>query len=245
MFEINSNLKVTTERLYRTTIYHIKDFYKNPDEVYDYLYNQDRPLSDYDKEYDSFMDMGNILNDRKESIVEDIRLEVPTSDIFNVNMYLSGLCGESSAMSVALGNRTTFVDDLSHDYKNKFYWPHRDIGYNGILYLNKGITECGTNLYHPSILKTQKWKDDQSSPIIKVLNPWQPKGNYRVIKTFKSEYNTLVLFDGYKFPHGPNYDSDYYFKHSQSRCCQTFFFDRNRPVKKVAQSPWWKVWDRV
>ena len=63
MFEINSNLKVTTERLYRTTIYHIKDFYKNHDEVYDYLYNQDRPLSDYDKEYDSFMDMGNILND--------------------------------------------------------------------------------------------------------------------------------------------------------------------------------------
>ena len=37
MFEINSNLKVTTERLYRTTIYHIKDFYKNPDEIVQYI----------------------------------------------------------------------------------------------------------------------------------------------------------------------------------------------------------------
>ena len=158
MFNLNPDLKIDTERLYGTTIYHIRDFYKNPDEVYDYLYNKERPLSEYDQEVQPFIDFGNMLNDRKSSVVEDIRLEVPNEDILQVHTFLSGLCGQSSALEVALGNKTTFVYDSSHDYMNKFWWPHRDIGYNGIIYLNKGTTECGTNLYHPSVMRTQKWK---------------------------------------------------------------------------------------
>ena len=245
MFNLNPSLRVDIENFYGTEIYYIRDFYKYPDEVYDYLYNKERSLSEYDTEHQPLLDFGNMLNGRKESIVEDIRFEVDDDDIFNVNMFLSGLCNQASVLDIALGNRTTFVDHSSNAYRNNFYWPHSDVGYNGIVYLNKGTTECGTNLYHPSVMKTKKWKDDQSSPIAQVINPWRPKADYRVLKTFKSEYNTLVLFDGYKFPHGANYNSDYYLKNSEARCCQVFFFDRDRPVKKVAQSPWWKVWDRV
>ena len=47
-------------------------------------------------------------------------------------------------------------------------------------------------------MKTKKWKDDESSPIAQAINPWRPKADYRVLKTFKSEYNTYNISYGIK-----------------------------------------------
>ena len=245
MFKLNPNLKIDTERLYGTTIFYIRDFYENPDEVYEYLFNKERPLTKKDIEHQQLIDFGNRLNNISESPVIDRRVEVFNPHIFKVTKFLSGLCGQACAENSALGNMASFADSYSNDFRNCVFWPHRDIGYNGVLYLNKGTVDCGTNLYHPSVLKTDKWKENQESIVAKVLEPWQPKDDYSILKTIPSEYNMIALFDGYKFPHGANFSSDYYFIHSESRCNQVFFFDRDRPVKKVAQSPWWKVWDRV
>ena len=76
MFNLNPSLRVDIENFYGTEIYHIRDFYKYPDEVYDYLYNRERSLSEFDRGHQPLLDFGNMFNNRKESVVEDIRFEV-------------------------------------------------------------------------------------------------------------------------------------------------------------------------
>ena len=44
MFELNPDLKIKEEILLRSKIFIIDNFYKNPDEVYDFLFNREVPL---------------------------------------------------------------------------------------------------------------------------------------------------------------------------------------------------------
>ena len=44
MFELNPNLKVKKEYVQDYPIYFVDNFYKNPDEVSDHLFNRDVPL---------------------------------------------------------------------------------------------------------------------------------------------------------------------------------------------------------
>ena len=44
MFELNPDLEVKEEILLESKIFIIDNFYKNPDEVYDFLFNRDVPL---------------------------------------------------------------------------------------------------------------------------------------------------------------------------------------------------------
>ena len=44
MFEINPEIKVKKEYLLDTTIFIVDDFYKNPDEVFNLLFNREVPL---------------------------------------------------------------------------------------------------------------------------------------------------------------------------------------------------------
>jgi len=107
-----------------------------------------------------------------------------------------------------------------NDYNNCFWWPHIDGGYNGIVYLNKDEEDSGTNLYDPKVLNSFEWSYSMSMPEQYLC--WRPKENYSVVKSFKSRYNSLCLFDGSKFPHGMNITNDIFF--SQYRCNQVFFF---------------------
>ena len=44
MFELNPNLEIKKEILLESKIFIVDNFYKNPDEVYDFLFNRDVPL---------------------------------------------------------------------------------------------------------------------------------------------------------------------------------------------------------
>ena len=44
MFELNPNLEIKKEVLLESKIFIVDNFYKNPDEVYDFLFNRDVPL---------------------------------------------------------------------------------------------------------------------------------------------------------------------------------------------------------
>ena len=232
MFELNPDLKVITEKLYGSTIYYVKDFYNNPDEVCDYLFSKEPPLW---KVEETPSVNGKYFQDR--------RVELYNQHIFKVTRLLSSWCGQMSAVNEVLGNMTKFIDDPFNKYDKCVWWPHLDVGYNGLVYFNKDDENCGTNLYHPSVMRTKEWDDHFSVP--EHYLPWRPKQKYRIIKTIKSEYNMLALFDGYKFPHGANFSTDTYFRNFKYRCNQVFFFDRDRPVKKVTHHPWWKVWGGV
>lgn len=103
-----------------------------------------------------------------------------------------------------------WLDCEDNDYKNYYWFPHIDNGYNCILYLNdNGDTENGTNLYHPKHTQEQWFKDIMDNP--RGSDPWISKEKFELVHHLEPKYNRLVLFDGNKFPHGSAVNNKQYF----------------------------------
>ena len=211
MFQLSDNLKVNTEIFQGSKIFTIDNFYKNPDEISDYLFKEPAPLH---KEYDN-PTYNNVLFEDRRLRAYDVRLQ----PVIN---FLSKLSSQKPLIYDITTNQTRFYDDEFNDYKNCIWWPHVDEGYNGIVYFNKNDTECGTNLYS-EITDIDEMNDYDNIP--EHFAPWRKKEKYEKIKTLIPKYNRLVLFDGYKFPHGMNIINDRYFS-DEYRNNQVFFFQR-------------------
>ena len=223
MFEVNENLEVKQDYLLGSKIFTIDNFYKDPEEVSDYLFNREIPLWKI-KESPSFN--GLFFNERR-LIEEDTRLE-------NIYKFLSSLCGMGYKFVDIVTNMSRFCKDDFNDYENCFWWPHTDRGWNGIVYFNKDEENSGTNLYDPKVLQEEEWQISLSAP--EHYSAWRPKEKYSILKTFKSKYNSLCLFDGSKFPHNMNITNDRFFRDiplfsypqvywDNYRCNQVFFLD--------------------
>ena len=223
MFEVNENLEVKVDYLLGSKIFTIDNFYKDPEEVSDYLFNREVPLWKI-KESPSFN--GLFFNERR-LIEEDTRLE-------NIYNFLSSLCGMGYKFVDIVTNMSRFCKDDFNDYENCFWWPHTDRGWNGIVYFNEDEENSGTNLYDPKVLQEEEWQISLSAP--EHYSAWRPKEKYSILKTFKSKYNSLCLFDGSKFPHNMNITNDRFFRDislfsypqvnwDNYRCNQVFFLD--------------------
>ena len=203
MFELNSDLDIKEEILLGSKIFIIDNFYKNPDEVYDFLFNREVPLWKMD-EKPSFNTIHFI----------DKRIDEYDERLAPVIGFLSYLCNQDAESHDIVTNMQRFFKHDFNDYKNCHWWPHQDSGYNGIVYFNKDDNTSGTNLY--SVKKRYDMTDEH-------YRPWIPKEEFKILKTLEPEYNRLVFFDGLKFLHGANFPDDRYFG-DEYRTNQVFFF---------------------
>ena len=203
MFELNSDLDIKEEILLGSKIFTIDNFYKNPDEVYDFLFNREVPLWKIE-EKPSFNTIHFI----------DKRLIEYDERLLPVIGFLSYLCNQDAESHNIVTNMQRFFKHDFNDYKNCHWWPHQDSGYNGIVYFNKDDNTSGTNLY--SVKK-------QYNMTLEHVEPWRPKENFKILKTLEPEYNRLVFFDGLKFLHGANFPDNRYFD-EEYRTNQVFFF---------------------
>ena len=203
MFELNPDLKIKEEILLGSKIFIIDNFYKNPDEIYDFLFNRDVPLWKIE-EKPSFNTIHFI----------DKRLIEYDERLLPVIGFLSYLCNQDAESHDIVTNMQRFFKHDFNDYKNCHWWPHQDSGYNGIVYFNKDDNTSGTNLY--SVKK-------QYNMTLEHVEPWRPKENFKILKTLEPEYNRLVFFDGLKFLHGANFPDNRYFD-EEYRTNQVFFF---------------------
>ena len=203
MFELNSDLDIKEEILLGSKIFTIDNFYKNPDEVYDFLFNREVPLWKIE-EKPSF----NTLHFIDKRLIEYDERLLP------VIGFLSYLCNQDAESHDIVTNMQRFFKHDFNDYKNCYWWPHQDSGYNGIVYFNKDDNTSGTNLY--SVKK-------QYNMTLEHVEPWRPKENFKILKTLEPEYNRLVFFDGLKFLHGANFPDNRYFD-EEYRTNQVFFF---------------------
>ena len=179
MFEINPKIEVKKEELLGTTIFVIEDFYEKPDEVFNLLFNREIPLW----KIDETPTVNGVHFEDRRTIEYNYSLK-------KVYEYLKTLCNQNYFSPEIVTNVTKFYEHDYNDWKNYIWWPHRDTGYNGIVYFSD---ECGTNLYSP---------DYEAGLEHEHKDPWIKKGEYRVLKTLEPKYNKLVFFDGLKFPHG-------------------------------------------
>ena len=203
MFELNPDLEVKEEILQESKIFIIDNFYKNPDEVYDFLFNRDVPLWKIE-EKPSF----NTIHFIDKRLIEYDERLVP------VIGFLSYLCNQDADSHEIITNMQRFFKHDFNDNKNCYWWPHQDSGYNGIVYFNKDDNTSGTNLY--SVKKQYNMTDEH-------FKPWRPKEDFEILKTLEPKYNRLVFFDGLKFLHGANFPDDRYFG-EEYRTNQVFFF---------------------
>ena len=124
------------------------------------------------------------------------------------------MCGQGYQGAEVVTNCTRFKRHDFNDYENCHWWPHRDGGYNGIVYFNDD-DKHGTCFYEELV-------DTPDTP--EHYRPWGAKKDFIVIKTLEPKYNRFVFFDGYKFPHGMNICTDRYFG-EEYRKNQVFFFE--------------------
>lgn len=222
IFELNdiSVDQVDKEYLLGSPIFSVRNFYKYPEKVHQFIF--DEPYREGRvglwKINESGSNNGIYFEDRRFYDFEE--------RLIDAYFFLCDLIGDYHFRSVITTNMTLFkTDDNSlkfNNFKDNYWWPHVDTGYNGIVYFN---TECGTNLYEPNCL-------DYSDKNNEHEQPWRSKENYNLLKTIQPEYNKLVLFDGCKFPHGMNIDSDRYFG-KKTRNNQVFFFEDNLPENET------------
>lgn len=192
-----------TELFEDSKIFIVDDFYKNPNDVIEYINSHPARLW---KSWESPSYNGIMFEDYRHSFEE--------SKCESVILSLEKLCNKKIAQSnMIVTNKIKFLNYEFNDYFNNFWAPHKDIGYNGIVYFNDS-KESGTNLY--SAVEIDEWNDPEH------FSPWRPKKLYKVIKNLEAKFNRLVLFDGAKFLHGMNITDDQYFK--TYRFNQVFFF---------------------
>ena len=203
MFELNPDLEIKEEILLESKIFIIDNFYKNPDEVYDFLFNREVPLWKIE-EKPSFNTIHFI----------DRRLDEVDDRITPVIGFLSYLCNQDADSHNIITNMQRFFKHEFNDNKNCYWWPHQDSGYNGIVYFNKDDNTSGTNLY--SVV-------GQYDMTLEHIKPWRSKEDFKILKTLEPKYNRLVFFDGLKFLHGANFPDDRYFG-EEYRTNQVFFF---------------------
>lgn len=198
MFEIG-NWEVSEYDIEGSKIFVIDNFYANPNEVYSLCLN---PLPDYWKKSDV---LG--WNSVK---YEDRRKIEYYEDLGIVYDKLSNLCDQPPEKpNVFTTNVTKFICPQYNDFSKKYWWPHRDIGYNGIVYFDNS----GTNLYA---------KDSLNPLLPEWVCPWVSKSEWNVIHTTDARPNRCILFDGAMFPHGMNVSNRNYF--DKYRVNQVYFF---------------------
>jgi hypothetical protein len=212
MFEISKNISINLEIFQGSKIYTVDNFYQNPDVILKYFLDNVPGLWK-NEESPSYNNV----------YFEDRRHKLKSDEIVKVYDFLSFLCNQSSLdpdATALLSNASKFKKCQFNDYKNNYWWPHTDVGYNGIVYFNGGDEISGTNLYENLDPENEPPNCPEHSA------PWRSKDAYRLVKTLIPRYNRLVLFDGLKFFHGMNICNDDYFGENY-RFNQVFFFKQN------------------
>jgi len=207
MFRLNNRLQIKQETLQESVIYYIDNFYLHPKKVEEYLFDPETPLHKIEQK----PSYNNIHFEDRRLIKKDERINTVVD-------FLSQICGQRPDTYDIVTNMQRFFDHDFNDYKNCIWWPHKDFGYNGIVYFNKDDNECGTNLYSEDTT-------DELPNAPEHYQPWRLREKYEILKVLEPKYNRLVFFDGFKFPHGANIFNNRYFG-EEYRKNQVFFFQR-------------------
>ena len=206
MVELNDNLEIKEEVLYGSKIYIIDNFYKDPDSLVEYLMSIEPSLW---KENEKPSYNGIHFEDRKHEIV--------CKEMEPVFLFLQSICGDNLYdTDEIVTNLIRFKKSRFNDFRDCYWSPHTDKGYTALIYLNKGDTQSGTNLY-------QKLDPSEPPRLKEHEDPWRPKSKYRLLKHMEPKYNRMVLYNGKKFIHGMNICNYDYF-HDTYRINQVCFF---------------------
>ena len=189
----------------------IDNFYRSPKKVQELLLTLDpRP-----HKFDCFPSHNG-------KYFKDMRHELYSSHITPVYNFLSKFSKQNPLGNGGFKRINSNVYRMKKDpfntYDTHYWWPHFDMGYTAILYLNEE-DDSGTNLY-----RSCDEEEEAKLQVMEHYEPWRPKEKYDLLHTFEPKFNRLVMFNGHKYCHGMNITSDL-FTGKDARLNQVFFFD--------------------
>ena len=202
MFEIN-NKEITSFKVNESLVYEIKDFYKYPDKVVDFI---NSTPARFHKEGQKPTHNGFFFEDKRHDFDMD--------ELIEVYRFLSNICDQKPAdIKSFRTNIFKFLVPGFDRHQDHYWWPHIDLGYTGLVYLNKDRYP-GTNLYRST---------DSCPNGNEHFTPWISKNLFNVEFVLDADYNKLVLFDGLNTPHSMATTNDYFY--DEYRINQVFFFE--------------------
>ena len=196
MFDLNENLEIQQETFQDTVIYTIDNFFKNPHKILNFM--KSAPHTEW-RGFDTPLHNGTYYK-----YVKIFHFSKEIEPIINLMMPLFGK-GEIQHKGFVLSD-FYLRDPLKNDYQKNYFWPHKDFGFTGVVFLND-YEGPGTNLYHE---KNIIIRDPTIVP--NSLNPWQSKDDYTLEKVLMSKFNRCIFFDAFKFWHNISVDDDAWFK---------------------------------
>lgn len=216
LFDMTPNPVAECEVFEDSTIYWIDNFYAHPEEIIQHIDEalpaaRKHNFENVPKNMIHFEDLPHLqIHDGMVPVIEFLSKHTNLKPVRALNEYYV--------------NFNMFKKGPFNDYKNHYWYPHQDVGYNCVVYLNVDDNECGTNLY----LNLDPKNEPPKHPLY--TQPWRPKSRFKLLKTIKSQFNRLVIFDGSKFVHGMNICNDRYFGEEYRRNQVVFFTEKNAEI---------------
>ena len=219
MWDLNKNGKVTITKLKGSKIFTIDDVFAHPKKLERFLFNRKTALVEAKEPFQK--NGQEFVKCRYHDFVDKAAPLVWFAS--NLSRQTPSFYGSFKT------NCDAWLEGDFNNWKDNYWWPHIDHGYNCIVYFSKDSVN-GTNLYDPS-LKDEEWFKTSMEEVPAEAQPWVPKTKVKLLKTLKPKYNRMVLFDGAYFPHSPAIDNDKYLVNKlddidrkNMRCNLCFFF---------------------
>lgn len=212
VFKINEDAKIEFDYIEKNVeeskFYVIEDFFENPDEITEFLTLT--PPTIWKKEDEP--SYNTIYFDDMVHEIESPNIIKPVYDL------LGSICKEGAETYDIRSNLFKFKNHHFNNFHENYWFPHKDHGHTGIVYLNKDDDYNGTNIY--------RCVDSTYSKLeVEHYQPWVPKEKFELIMTVPPKYNRLFLFNALKYYHGMNIFNDRYMGESEYRMNLVFFFD--------------------
>jgi hypothetical protein len=212
VFKINENAKIEFDYIEKdveeSKFYVIEDFFENPDEITEFL-TVTPPIIWKEDEEPSY---NTIYFDDMVHEIEAPNVIKPVYDL------LSNICNEGTETYDIRSNLFKFKNHSFNNFHENYWFPHKDHGHTGIVYLNKDDDYNGTNIYRcidPTYSRSE----------VEHYEPWISKEKFELTMTVPPKYNRLFLFNAFKYYHGMNISNDRYMGENEYRMNLVFFLD--------------------
>jgi hypothetical protein len=195
MYELSENLEVNVEPFQDSFIYTIDNFFKDPYKILSFM--KEAPHTMW-QGFTSPNHNGKYYKYKK--IFHHNTLIYPVIDL--MMPYFQK--GEIQHRGFVLSDYYLF-DNEYNDYQNKYFWPHKDFGWTGVVYLNH-YEGPGTNMYREkeNVIRDNLVVSESESA-------WLDKSLYTLEKPLMSKFNRCVFFDAFKFHHNMAVDDRTWF----------------------------------
>lgn len=187
MFQLSHKLTIRIEILKDSPLYFIDNFFRHPNEIIKFLF--DNPAELWKK--DQTPSYNNVYFSDRRHLIKGYEVEILQKELENI-------CNKKIYHRREMySNVFRFMKNNFNNYKEHYWFPHKDSGYTSIVYLNR-YSDDGTNLYF----------DAEISKCPEHQQPWQPRSKYRLLKKIEAKFNRCVIFDANKFLHGMSIEND-------------------------------------